>query len=161
MTFTITVVDTTGPVFSGVPADILIEISNGLCSSTATWTPPTAEDPCGVVVVTSNRNPGDLFQLGDTVVTYTAVDTNGNVSTASFTVTVRDTVPPVFNNLPADFTIPAEPGLCGATATWTAPTGSDNCGVLSLTSDVAPGTFLPLGVTTVTYTVTDLSLIHI
>jgi len=157
VTFTITVVDTTGPAFSGVPADILIEISNGLCSSTATWTPPTADDPCGVVVVTSNRNPGDLFQLGDTVVTYTAVDTNGNVSTASFTVTVRDTVPPVFNNLPADFTIPAEPGLCGATATWTAPTGSDNCGVLSLTSDVAPGTFLPLGVTTVTYTVTDLS----
>jgi hypothetical protein len=44
---------------------------------------------------------------------------------------------------------------CSATATWTAPTASDNCPGVTLTSDHAPGSTFPVGATLVTYTASD------
>jgi hypothetical protein len=155
--FDITVVDTQGPTFSGVPADFSVALSTGVCSGNANWTAPTASDPCGVATLTSNFAPGSLFDVGVHTVTYTATDTNGNVSTASFDVTVYDTVDPGLADLPADLTVPTDAGTCTAAPTWTPPTGTDNCGVDTVTADVAPGTTPPLGTTVVTYTVTDTS----
>ena len=40
-------------------------------------------------------------------------------------------------------------------ATWTAPTASDNCGVISFTSTHSSGATFPVGTTTVTYTAED------
>ena len=48
----------------------------------------------GTVAVASDALAA--FELGTTVITYTATDAAGNASTATQTVTVRDTTPPVF-----------------------------------------------------------------
>ena len=69
----------------------------GICGAVATWTDPTATDNCGVASFTGTHASGATFAVGTTTVTYTAVDVNGNQSTASFTVTVTD------NEDPADF----------------------------------------------------------
>jgi hypothetical protein len=42
-----------------------------------------------------------------------------------------------------------------ATATWTAPTASDNCGTPTITSNFFSGQSFPIGLTTVTYTALD------
>ncbi len=156
-TFAVTVSDFTGPTFQGMPADIVIPNTTGQCSAIVTWTVPTVSDPCGVASVSSNFSPGAVLAAGVTTVTYTAVDNNGNISTASFTITIQDQISPVLVNVPADMTVPVAPGFCGTVPIWTEPLPVDNCGILSLTSNFSPGAFFPLGTTTVTYTATDLN----
>ena len=85
---TVTVVDTTVPVFTSVPADIALNncgpASLGL---------PTATDDCGGSPAFANNAPAK-FALGPTVVTWTATDLSGNQASAPQTVTVTDTVAP-------------------------------------------------------------------
>lgn len=164
-TFNITYVDTTAPMISGCPADIVVGNAPGLCSNTASWTVPVATDNCtdiGPVVLTATHNPGDVFPKGVTTVTYTATDAANNVSTCSFTVTVNDTEAPVLSNCPADVAV--NTGLnattCDATATWTEPGATDNCiaaANLTWTKSHTPGSVFPVGTTAVTYTATDSS----
>ena len=52
------------------------------------WTSPVAYDD-SPVTLTSNWYPGSVFPIGETTVTYTAVDAFENVATESFRVTVR------------------------------------------------------------------------
>jgi HYR domain len=158
--FTVTVVDNTNPVIAGCPANITVYTGAGntMCSQTASWTAPTASDNCpGVVSLTSNHNPGDTFPVGPTTVTYTATDGAGNTATCSFTVTVVDNTNPVITGCPANITVYTGPGntMCSQTASWTAPTASDNCPGVSLGSNHNPGDTFPVGPTTVTYTATD------
>jgi len=40
------------------------------------------------------NNAPDLFPLGETIVTWTAIDTSGNISQATQTVTIVDTTSP-------------------------------------------------------------------
>ena len=70
-------------------------------------------------------------------------------------VTVVDNTPPVIS-CPAPITLePTCPS--GAIATWTPPTGTDNCAgaTTTQTAGPAPGSVFPIGTTTVTYTVND------
>src|SRR5438046_7604463 len=108
---------------------------------------------------TSNFAPGATFPKGVTTVTYTAKDSSGNESTCSFTVTVIDNTPPVIAGCPTDQTVYTGAGrtTCDQSATWTAPTATDNCAMQSFTSNFAPGATFPKGVTTVTYTAKDSS----
>src|SRR4029453_8521280 len=123
----------------------------------ASWTAPTASDNCPGVSLGSNHNPGDTFPVGPTTVTYTATDGAGNTATCSFTVTVVDNTDPVISGCPSNITVYTGSGAttCDATASWTAPTASDNCPGVSLGSNPNPGDTFPLGPTTVTYTATD------
>jgi gliding motility-associated-like protein len=90
--------------------------------------------------------------LGVTTVTWTVTDGAGNVATATQTVTVNDNTNPTIT-APANVAVNAN-GTCNAfNVSLGAATTSDNCTVASVTND-APATF-PLGVTTVTWTVTD------
>jgi gliding motility-associated-like protein len=73
-------------------------------------------------------------------------------------VTVNDTEKPVIAGCPSNIVKSNDAGLCSATATWTEPTATDNCtaaGSLVWTKSHLPGAVFPVGVTTVTYTVTD------
>jgi hypothetical protein len=54
---------------------------------------------------------------------------------------------------PANVTINTDAGLCTSTAAIGTATGTDNCGVPTITND-APASF-PIGNTTVTWTSTD------
>jgi hypothetical protein len=166
--FTVTVVDAQAPVIAGCPSDVLVNTgaSATTCDATATWTVPTATDNCTAtsnLVWSNNHNPGDVFPVGTTTVTYTATDAAGNVSnTCSFNVTVTDNTIPVLAACPADITVFTGTGAttCDATATWIEPTASDNCtsaANLVWTKSHTPGSVFAAGTTTVTYTATDAS----
>ena len=107
------------------------------------------------LTLTSTKNPGTVFGVGTTVVTYTATDAVGNTSTCSFNVLVRDVTSPVISGCPSNITVNAN-ASCQATVSWTVPTVSENCGGgLTLTTTKNPGTVFGLGTTVVTYTATD------
>ena len=153
--FTITITDDEAPLISGCPSDNTLDNDPGVCGAVATWTPPTVFDNCGVASFTSTHNPGDLFPIGTTTVTYLALDSAGNADTCSFTITVNDTEAPVIAGCPADQIVGSDSGQCGAVVNWTAPTASDNCGIVSFTSTDSSGTFFPVGMTTVAYLAID------
>ena len=136
--------DVTAPVAdTATLADVIAE-----CELTS-LTAPTATDACGGIVTVTNDATLPINTLGDTVVTWTYTDANGNSSTQVQTVTIQDTgVPaPVVTNLP-DLT--AE---CIVTAT--APTATDGCAGLVIngtTSD--PTTYSAVGTYVITWTYT-------
>src|SRR5713101_1071562 len=153
--FTVTVSDTEKPKIAGCPSPINQANDPDVCSAKVFWTAPTATDNCGVKSFTSTHNPGYTFPKGATTVTYTAMDTAGNTSTCSFTVTVSDTEKPKITGCPSPINQANDPGVCSAKVFWTAPTATDNCGVKSFTSTHNPGDTFPKGTTTVTYTAKD------
>ncbi len=155
--FTVTVTDNEMPVINNCPSNISLNTSTGTCSATASWTAPTASDNCPGVSISSTHNSGTSFNKGVTTVTYTATDMSGNTKTCSFTVTVTDNEMPVINNCPSNISVNTAPGMCSATATWTAPTATDNCPGVSISSTHSSGSSFNKGVTTVTYTATDMS----
>ena len=92
-TFDVTVVDTTAPTFSGVPADIDVSTSdpNG---RTVSFAAPTAVDIVDASPsVGCAPESGSLFAVGTTDVTCTATDQSGNASRGIFRVTVRYVAP--------------------------------------------------------------------
>ncbi len=154
-TFTFTVADNTGPVIVNLPTDFSVPASTGFCSGVISWTPPTATDPCGLISLTSNLALGSTRPVGQTTITYTAVDVYGNTTSASFVVTVVDSRPPEMTGVPSDQSLEATAGGCGATATWSPPTLNDNCPNSTLVASHPPGSFFPVGSTEVTYTGSD------
>jgi hypothetical protein len=119
------------------------------CNQTATWTAPTATDNCGVTSNSNNYSPGATFPSGTTTVNYVFGDAAGNSSTCSFTVTVIDNTNPVISGCPGNITVYTGVGrtTCNQTATWTAPTATDNCGVTSNSNNYSPGATFPSGTT--------------
>ncbi len=143
---TITVADTEAPVMTQ-PVNIATNSAAGICGATVNYT-VSATDNCGSpVTFIYSKASGTVFTVGVTTVNVTAKDASGNSVTRSFTVTVSD------NQLPS-ITAPANVNVTFGTAVdLGTPIASDNCGVQSITNN-APTTF-PLGVTVVTWTVTD------
>ena len=74
-----------------------------------------------------------------------------NISSSKFT----DNEDPTISGCPSTQTINTDSGIATGTATWTAPTASDNSGSVTLTPDYNSGDSFPIGTTTVTYTATD------
>ena len=144
-TQSVTVVDTTPPVVTA-PAGVSVE-ATGPQTAVAIGT-ATATDAVGVTSITSNAPA--TFPVGTTVVIWTATDAAGNSATATQSVTVVDTTPPVVT-APADVSVEAT-GPQTAVVIGTA-TATDAVGVISITSN-APATF-PVGTTVVTWTATD------
>ena len=83
--------ETDDPVFTSIPTGVITEYINNAANLpvAVTWTTVTASDNSGVApTITQTASSGDTFPLGDTVVTYTATDGDGNTATAMFTVRV-------------------------------------------------------------------------
>ncbi|MDQ6998536.1 MAG: HYR domain-containing protein [Mariprofundus sp.] len=111
--------------------------------------------------------PAGPYAVGARVVTWTATDAAGNVGTATQTVTVTDTTPPVI--IPPLLTIPGgtENVFSTATPTYQADitaylatvTATDLGAPLAaaITNNAPPAGF-PIGTTTVTFNVSDASL---
>jgi len=94
-TFTVTVVDTIAPVIS-VPANLVLEATSA-SGAIATFA-ASATDATGATI-TYSKASGSTFALGTTTVTVTAKDAVGNQSTATFSVTVRDTIAPAISSV--------------------------------------------------------------
>ncbi len=155
---TVTVVDTTAPVFGtcpSSPATIPVGANcKGLIPDLVALA--AASDGCGgSVVITQDPLAGAEVGPGMHTVTLTAADAASNTSTCLVSVTVADTTAPVIAGCPANITQAADTGTCGAAVSWTPPTASDNCAVTQFTSNFAPGDTFPKGLTTVTYTAKD------
>jgi hypothetical protein len=94
-TFNIVVQDTTAPVISNMPADILVPSSQPGGGAIVTWPSPTAFDIVDQAVAVNCVPPsGSFFPVGTTTVVCTASDVRGNSSSKTFTVTVQE-IPPV------------------------------------------------------------------
>jgi hypothetical protein len=86
---TVTIVDTTAPVFTSVPPDVML--NNCVAAPLGT---PVATDDCAGTPTFTNNAPA-IFPVGDTHITWTATDASGNHATDSAqTVRVVDTTPP-------------------------------------------------------------------
>jgi gliding motility-associated-like protein len=152
----VTVVDNIDPTITA-PADVTVNVDAGVCStalSNVTLGTPTTSDNCSVASVTNDAPTS--FPLGNTTVTWTVTDGSGNTETATQTVTVIDNIDPTIT-CPSDITAYADATTNGTAVTWSPAVASDNCTVVSLTSDIASGSTFTLGATTVTYTATDQS----
>jgi hypothetical protein len=149
--FDVTVRDTTAPQLAALPVVATVAATSA-AGAVVTYATPSATD-----VVDTSPNvgcspaSGSTFAIGSTQVTCTATDAAGNSRSASFTVTVADTTPPVLT-VPANITAEASgPGgaavAFNATATdWTA---------VSVSCSPPPGSTFPVSTTTVTCTATD------
>jgi len=160
--FTVTVNDAQIPTIQDCPSNISKPSDLGTCSTTVSWTEPSATDNCtnsGAIIWTKSHLPGDTFAVGTTTVTYIATDEAGNNSlTCSFDIIVEDLEAPVLSNCPTDINVNVDPTACFATVSWTEPTVTDNCtspGDIVWTRSHNPGDTFPTGTTTVTYLATD------
>jgi predicted secreted protein len=80
-----------------------------------------------------------------------------DVTSNGATLSTTDLVAPVIAGCPSDISLNVSAGTCGAIATWTAPTATDNCTAATLTSDHASGDVFNTGTTLVTYTAIDVA----
>jgi len=84
-TQTITVDDVEPPTVI-CPDDFTLIATLPNCDAVANWNLPTITDNCGASIVSNSDNPGDVFPLGTTTVTYIVSDDAGNTATCSFDV---------------------------------------------------------------------------
>lgn len=156
---TITVLDEESPTIT-CPGDIEIDAISGDCEAIVNYADPMFDDNCPgtTISLVSGLASGENFPVGISTVTYEATDAAGNVASCSFTVTVSEDVLPIIT-CPGDIVVDNEPDECGAIVDYTAPIGVDNCGgaTTALISGLAPGSLFPVGTTTITYQVTDIS----
>lgn len=183
--FTVTVNDQTFPVIQTCPGDVTAVASLGICEVELALDKPTAYDPCGqIFTITHNSiyadHPGSddasgSYPVGATEITWSIRDASGNVSTCTQTVTVTDTQAPTIT-CPAGVTVTATAPDCQIPAVTLARViVSDNCGISQINwekydsegtlvdagtgdlNDAPGGLSFYVGVTTVTYTVTDVN----
>ena len=116
---TITVIDTTGPVFAGVGEDAKIE-----CPEDVVFSEPTATDACSSMVTVTFEDDEKLDEcgLGYITRTWTATDDCENSTMASQTITIEDNTDPVISGVNADYT-----SECSDDLVWSEPTVSDTC----------------------------------
>jgi len=87
-TQTVTVSDTTAPIIT-TPVAVSVE-ATGVNTNVVVGAPSTSD----LFAVTISSDAPATFPVGDTVVTWTATDANKQISTASQTITVKDTLAP-------------------------------------------------------------------
>ena len=116
----ITIIDTTSPVFTFVPADYTAE-----CSSDHPMDDANASDNCGEVIIEVVETTIAGVCAGDYTIErqFTATDDCGNATSATQWITIIDTTSPVFTFVPADYT--AE---CSDDHPMDAASATDNCG---------------------------------
>jgi len=157
-TQTVTVVDNQAPVVV-CTSDIVLETVAGSCGRVVNFATPLVVDNCSVISMTqsdaSGYTSGDIFPVGTTVISYTAVDGSGNTYTCSFNVTIEDNQHPVLTSCPADITVSSSEGTCDVVVSWVSPTANDNCPGVQLTTTHPSGSLFGPGTTVVTYQAMD------
>ena len=147
----VTVVDTTLPTITA-PANIVTTTTSGCTATGIVLGTPTTADNCSVASVTNNAPT--TYPVGVTTVTWTVTDGSGNVATATQLVTVNDTTLPTIT-APANVIVSANNSCVAINVVLGTPVTADNCTVASVTNNGLAS--FPLGVTTVTWIVTDAS----
>ena len=141
----ITVTDNTPPIITP-PLDVVTNDCTYLLAN------PSVTDNCTTVTF-SNDAPAS-FPTGTTTVTWTASDSAGNTVSLTQLVTFSDNTNPTITLEDPNLIINADIGSCFALGPNLGTLSkNDDCGITSSSND-APSQF-PIGVTVVTYTVSD------
>ena len=167
-TATVTVADLTAPVITAPATITFLGENDGLAVSDAQVTDflasITATDNVdGVIATVTNDVPADVLPLGDTTVTFTAVDAVGNTGTAQTVVTVSlDITPPELTvpapialevDMPSDVVAASDNAIVTFLASATAIDNKDGDVTSSIVND-GPAEYA-VGETVVTFTVAD------
>lgn len=88
-TFNVIVTNTGNPVVTGCPSD-LVFTADETEEVNVNWDEPQATVQCGEIVVTKSHEPGSIFPIGTTRVTYTFSEQSGRDATCGFNVTVLE-----------------------------------------------------------------------
>ena len=152
--FTIKVNDGVSPVVTVTPAGNRTVEATSSAGAVVTFAATATDNYDGARPVTCSPASGSMFPLGPaTVVTCSATDSEGNVGTTTFTVTVVDTTPPVLT-LPAPITQAASAST-GAAVTYSASALDTVSGAVPVTCAPASGATFPVGLTTVNCSTSD------
>ncbi|XP_038055536.1 uncharacterized protein LOC119727638 isoform X2 [Patiria miniata] len=157
MTFSITVtVEDNQPPNLVCPANITRPTDEGMAFANVTYDPLVLTDNDGnTPALTTDYQGGDIYDIGETIITLTARDNGGNEISCTFSITVIDSEDPVII-CPANITQNTDSGQPDATVILPAATTSDNSMTsLTVTTDPSGSPVLGIGDHTVTYTVTD------
>ena len=145
--------DTTAPTVT-VPANIVAEAASA-AGAVVTFSASATDLIAGTLTPTCSPASGATFPLGVTTVNCSASD-GTNTGPASFTVTVRDTVPPVIVGTPGNITVFG--GASGAVVTYPLPTAVDAVsGPRPVSCSPASGSTF-VGTTVVTCSASDTAL---
>ncbi len=147
----VTVIDDDPPTIT-CPADVVGYTDSGCNPTAISLGLPAVSDNCSIDTV-MNDAPA-VFPFGITMVTWTVIDNAGNSTSCQQTVTILDTITPTIT-CPADVMAYINTGCTATGVNLGSPVTADNCSVASVTNN-APAAF-QLGITTVTWTVTDIS----
>lgn len=137
-----------------VPGQIVVDAEPGRDGATVTYAQPTVQD--NLPGSRSNCVPesGTFFRLGSTLVACTATDGAGNVSSASFTVSVVDRRAPVIAPR-GNVTVTAPSGAGSAAVSYSTPTATDDGPAPTVTCAPPSGGNFKVGSTRVTCTAVD------
>jgi hypothetical protein len=155
--FTVTLKDVTPPVIV-CPGPQTVNANANCTGVIGSWTPVSASDNCTAnPAVTQSPAPATTLSGHNDfkTVTLTANDGNGNTSSCSFTVTLKDVTPPTVVCKPFTAILNAA-GSVAIIPAHVFQSGADNCGTVNLVS-VVPNSFTcaNLGNNTVVLTVND------
>ena len=166
----VTVIDLIPPSVE-CPVNVTVPADPGLCNADVTVPAPVVTDPCPYTMTNDYTGTDDAsgnYPVGTTTVTWTITGISDNDTTCIQTITVNDTELPTIT-CPPDVVAIAEPPECEVPAYEVGmPEADDNCPGWELTwvmegategsgSGFIPPTTYNVGVTTITYTVTDAS----
>ncbi len=155
--FKVIVKDTTPPELFDLPIVQVAEATNSEGSAIEFALPKATDTVDARPTVSCDLPSGSTFAIGRSTVTCTATDSAGNQSSATFSVTVRDTTPPVLGGMPADQTVEATSAE-GAMLGYSLPTANDAADSRPMViCSVASDSTFALGTTAVTCTATDYS----
>ncbi|TDN88441.1 HYR domain-containing protein [Microbacterium sp. BK668] len=143
--FTVTVEDTIAPAIGQV-SDIALEATGPV--TTAAWTAPSAWDAVdGSLATTCTPPSGSAFSVGSTQIVCVVADAHGNTGSASFSVTIDDSIAPALL-VPTEVIAEATSGA-GAAVSYTASASDLVDGSVTPSCTPASGSTFPLGTTTV------------
>jgi len=149
---TVTVSDNELPQIA-CPQDVLVHTDAGICTASGVdLGTPIASDNCGVFNVVNDA--AEPYVTGQTVVTWTVIDINGNAATCQQMVSVSDNELPEII-CPQNITVNTDDGSCTASGVELGiPSADDNCSYEVINDATEP---YSLGETLITWTVIDAS----
>ena len=155
-TATVTVQDTTAPTV--LTQDITVQLDTvGNATITVADIDGGSTDSCGIASLVVSQDTFNCSNVGDNIVTLTVTDVNGNESTATAKVTVKDFTVPTVLTQNIFLHLDAITGTGTITAAEIDNGSFDNCGIASISVSPTNFDYTNVGPNTVTLTVTDVS----
>ena len=144
------------------PMDIEVGTDEGLCEAVVSFDPATAFDiEDGTIAVTQTNGPtsGSSFPLGDTLIVFSATDSDNNTVFCQFTISVVDLQGPELSCPTDQFEMAGPDGLFEVPDYWALGmvTALDNCSTQTANNsqDPMPGNLIAVGMHEVQLTTAD------